>query len=161
MASRELYLVASRSTRPRLRRRDMRPTALDFWSFVASIERFSSTDFTAGFGFSGLVSLSSNFSELIMFSRPGLFFSFFSSSDNCFSPRGRRCLGFLEGLFVEILFLFKPLLFSFTDWVEPKSLDDLLVGNEFCGVMTFPDCPSTDCFWFSGLAAIATLLLFL
>lgn len=70
-------------------------------------------------------------------------------------------MGFLEGLFVEILFLFKPLLFSFTDWVEPKSLDDLLVGNEFCGVMTFPDCPSTDCFWFSGLAAIATLLLFL
>ena len=45
--------------------------------------------------------------------------------------------------------------------VDPKSLDDLLVGKEFCGVMTFPDWPSTDCFWFSGLAAMATLLLFL
>ena len=52
------------------------------------------------------------FSFIFLFSTPDLFLSFFSSSDNCLS----RCnlgLDFLEGLFIEILFL---LLFSFTDW---------------------------------------------
>ena len=49
---------------------------------------------------------------MFLFSSPGLFLSFFSISDNCFSL---GCLGldFLEGLLIDILFL---LLFSFTDW---------------------------------------------
>ena len=28
-------------------------------------------------------------------------------------------------------------------------------------MITFPDCPRTDCFWLSGLVAIATRLIFL
>ena len=52
------YLEASSRTRPRLRRRDMRPTALDFCILMASVERFASAGFVVGF--SGLVSLSSN-----------------------------------------------------------------------------------------------------
>ena len=59
------YLEASSRTRPRLRRRDMRPTALDFCILMASVERFASAGFVVGF--SGLVSLSSNWKVSIAY----------------------------------------------------------------------------------------------